>query len=240
MNKNLPPIFAGGLAAVLSMALSAPVDAATVDWTAWTPPYTTGATTGAASGTTSDGVGVAYSGNVLFTGNVAGFVWGPATTFSGGTVGNPPPTSGGEISLTGGTSTGTETITFSQAVTDPVLAIASLGSGGVLAEFVFSSAEPFTIESGGPSTNFGGTSIFSGGTCPADTVCGEEGSGTVQFTGTYTSLTWTNPLFENFYLFTVGEEGTAAPPAVPEPASLTLLGAALAGFGWLRRRRHSA
>ena len=212
MNKNLRLIFAGGLAGVVTLTLGGPVEAVPINWTNWAPPFTTGLTTGSATGTTPDGTGVTYSGNVDFTGNVAGFVWGPNSTFSGGTVGNPPLTSGGEVSLTGGAGTGTQTITFSHAVTNPVLAIASLGQTGITAQFVFPASEPFTIESGGPSTTFGGTPIFSGGTCPVNTVCGQEGSRDgPQINGTFTSLTFTNPVSEFFYLLTVGVPGGETP-----------------------------
>jgi hypothetical protein len=53
-------------------------------------------------------------------------------------------------------------------------------------------------------------------------------------------LTFTNPLFENYYLLTVGEEGLATTAPAPEPASLTLLGSALAGLGWFSRRRRKS
>jgi hypothetical protein len=114
---------------------------------------------------------------------------------------------------------------------NPVLAVSSLGHGGVASSLNFTNSEPFTIEAGGASSNFGGSSIT---LCSGSTtsICGEESSGVIQFSGTYTALTWTNPTYENYDLITVGDEGLAP---VPLPPSLPLLVLGIAAVGVIGR-----
>jgi hypothetical protein len=99
---------------------------------------------------------------------------------------------------------------------------------------VFPANEPFAIQAGGPSAEFGGGSI----TQPSsNVVSGIEGNGTIQFTGTFSTLQWTTPQFDNFSGFTVGIAGVQT-PTVPEPVSLLLLGSGLAGLAawrWMKR-----
>jgi hypothetical protein len=91
---------------------------------------------------------------------------------------------------------------------------------------------PFTIEAGGPSAEYGGGPL--GGAPPV--VTGNEANGTIQFHGTFTSLSFTNPQSENWYGFAVGVEGVA----VPEPASWALMILGFGGVGAsLRSRRRT-
>jgi hypothetical protein len=221
----------------LVFVLSTNVWAATISWTDWTA-FTAGNLTGTATGIVSTGsntVNVSYAGQVgsnSVVNNVGGNTsWLPTSTFSGGNVSNGPAPNRDNITLTGGTGTAVNTLTFSSAVVDPVMAIWSLGAPGAPASFVFLPSEPFTIQSGGPSVEFGGSSITASGS----TVNGTEGNGTIQFNGTFTQISWTNPQFESYYAFTVGAAGTASP--VPEHGSFITLGTGLLAISVLNRRR---
>jgi PEP-CTERM motif len=203
------------------------------DWTAFTAGNLTGTATGVISGSST--VNVSYAGQVGSNSVVNGVggntSWLPASTFSGGTISNGPAPNRDNITLTGGTGTGVNTITFSSAVVNPVMAIWSLGAGGAPASFVFTAAEPFTIQSGGPSVEFGGSSITGAG----NIVSGVEGNGTIQFNGTFTQISWTNPQFEFYYAFTVGAAETTTSP-VPEPSTYMMLGTGLLAIAVLMRR----
>jgi hypothetical protein len=132
------------------------------------------------------------------------------------------------MKLFGGNSQITDTITFSTPVTNPVFAIWSLGDGTINAKFNFNA--PFTIQAGGPSAEYGGSPITQTGTVAA----GSEGNGTLQFNGTYSSISWTNPVGEGWYGFTAGVQS-----AVPELSTWAMMIMGFAGVGAMTYRRRN-
>jgi hypothetical protein len=213
--------------AAVPLMLAAGAASAAVTWGTWSNTYTPGLTTGTATETIGS-VTASYTGNV--TSVVANYPsYTPTSSYTGPGVPNAPPQSGGILQMTGGPGTGTETITFSSPVVNPVMTIWSLGAGGTNAEFVFNASEPFSLVAGGPSAEYGGGPL----TLIPNGVAGMEGNGTLVFHGTYSSLTFTNPDYEYWYGFTLGING-----GVPEPATwaVMLLGMSILG-GAMRARR---
>ena len=217
------------LFAACAVCPSAVAHADVITWTNWST--ASAGNPGSASGTAGT-ITVTYSGQTSGLTSVPS--WTPASTFTGGAVGNAPPHTP-TIQLQGGSAL-TETISFSSTVVDPIFAIWSLGQPTVAASFDFSSksGQPFDLLGGGPSAEFGGSALTSTGSV----VHGNEGNGLVEFIGPFDSITFTTPNFENYYAFTVGYDATltgGGTPAVPEPATLSLFGLGVAALPLLRR-----
>jgi hypothetical protein len=212
-------------AAALALAI-VPASAANTNWTQWqADSVSPGQTAGSVFGTVN-GVGVSYSGDIEAL-NTDLPDWTPTSTWIGGDVSNAPLTSDGAIKLSGGDGTGLNTITFDKAVTNPVIAIWSLGQTGTPASFVFSAQDNVSLLAGGPSTEYTGEALTLQGT----TVTGVEGNGLVQLHGTFTTISFTTPQHEYYYDFTVGVPIGGA----PEPASWAMMLIGFFGLGTVVR-----
>jgi hypothetical protein len=211
------------LAAAGVLALSATqAVAATVTWATWSTP----------NAATLGSIGVTFSGEAGVL-DVDARNWLPTSTWADGTIIPNAPVAGSAIrTLIGGPNAGVNTITFSQAVTNPVFAIWSLGQPSINANFTFRET-PIYVD-GGPSAEWGGSAI----TVAGNVVSGNEVNGSVIFYGTFNSLTWTNPLAENYYGFTVGINGGTT--VIPVPAAVWLFGTGLMGMVAFSRRKRAA
>ena len=209
------------LAMALFMFVMTGVAKASSIWTDWTD-RTVGAT-GSVTGTLGT-IAVNYSGECLSATNINGTsnIWNPDTTYIGGFIDTSPNAVGDVIGLNG--STIVSTLSFSEPISNPVIAIWSLGAPSVSASFSFDEASTFQV--GGPNSKYGGSSIIIDG----NIVTGKEGNGVILFEGEFNSLSWTSTN-ENWYGFTVGST------SVPIPGAVWLLGSGLAGLAGTRIRR---
>lgn len=199
-----------------------PVSAQTT-WVDWTS-ATIGAPGSAVA--TLNGGGVTYSGELdAAVINGSGNIWSPASTWIGGTSTASPNTVADYIRLNGDFR-GTNTITFAAPIENPLFAIYSLGTSRLPVSFTFNLTP--TVQAGGPSAGFGGTSV----TVLGNVMTGMEGNGVVQFAGSVSSISWTTDVFENYFAFTVGSAGS-----VPEPSAHLMLLAGLALLAFAVRRR---
>ncbi len=205
-----------------------------IAWANWTS--ATAGNPGSAAGTItvsgSSPISITYNGEIFFaqTNGVGTDFYIPPNPYTSATVPNAPPDSD-IIALIGGNNT-VNTLTFSEPVVNPVIAIVSLGDPSDPIFYNFSA--PFTILSDGPGWWGGPGTLL---TQPNNVLEGIEGDGTIQFNGTFSSISWTVPDAENWHGFTVGIQGLGS-LSVPEPGNIALLAVSgLSGMGFFLRHR---
>jgi len=237
---------AGALAAAAWLTAAAPAahaqTAGNVYWADWLSATAVGnrGTVVGALNVGGTAVDVTYGGELEFAVTAPGATnyFLPRATFLGTLLHDAQPITSDIVAISGGTGI-RNTFTFSQAITNPVMSIVSLGRGSTPVEYTFDA--PFELVSGGPNSVFGGVAL----TRPSDnTVRGQEGNGTIRFLGTFSSLSFTTTGGEYWNGFTLGVQGVASGggpgTVVPEPATVALVGLGLAGVAVAGRRRRPA
>lgn len=215
---------------MLGSICASPIASATpITWTDWTS-ATTGAA-GSASGSIGS-VNLSYSGDVTFAQLGAGIdYWteGANLPYTASALIDNAPISAEMIAMS--LQGVTNTITFSQAVVNPIFAIVSQGQYGVPVTYDFD--RPFNVLSEGLGYWGDGTYTLGAG----DKLTGRELHAAIQFIGTINSISWVAEQSEYWHGFTIGLVQTGGPREVPEPGTTLLMGLGLLGLFAASRRR---
>ncbi|MGG7564768.1 VPLPA-CTERM sorting domain-containing protein [Rhodovulum sp. DZ06] len=258
--------FAG--AALAALAAATPAAAVPYAWTDWQSQTATGGVTVEGEITTDTAtVGVTYNnpvgigfaqlsgGTDYWQNNTGGRndAISPYTSLANPLLTNPSP--GVDNSPTGTDIialryAGLQTLTFTEAVANPVFAFVSLNGNGYAfdQDFEILSCTRCNIDGAGNDSDgyYGGSNSTqktvvetSPGVFEYRLISNDgEPHGTIRFIGSFSTLTWRSLSNEYWNGFTVGIQGTAEEvfSDVPLPAGAGLLVAGLAGFGLVRRR----
>lgn len=198
MNHRLHPIARTLATTALAFgAVSAhALDTAWADWTTETSSTTVTGRLSLPSGI----VKVKFSGPTLYfaqTGTGETDYWSSGTPDAYAVTG--APVGSDLLAFVGGSDTQVYKISFSKPVTNPVMAILSLGRNAVPTRYVFNQTP--TLLSSGVG--------FYGGCADClkvkkKTLTGTEGHGVVQFIGTFSAISWKQPDYEFWHGVTVG------------------------------------
>jgi hypothetical protein len=213
--------------AVVSVAAVTPATASAQTWTSWNsvgPNVFNG---------TLLGTSVTYTGNYAggqLTGGGGTDYFSPTAPYT--QSGLTAPNAGGNVGFVQLIDPSVGTLSFGTALTNPYLALISVGQPGYAVTYTFDQAFTVLSNNNYPNCAFWGCGTY---TQVGNSITGYEFSGTLQFAGSFSTLAIATDPGENWHGFTVGADAVSV---TPEPASLVLMGTGLAGVaGFARRRR---